>query len=76
MTHYDGGYTLHLYCRNYGKGKGTEHMWDAHHARCRIFPEMYTGETFAECARVAKKDGWKIDKETRTALCPSCKKDH
>lgn len=61
--HYAGGYSLHLYC---------DHENGSH--RFREFPHEYDGETFSECARAAKKDGWKINRNERTATCPRCAK--
>lgn len=56
-----GGYLLHLYCdQNSGR-----HDFDE-------FPHHYTGETFAECAKYARGNGWIVRSDTRTATCPKC----
>lgn len=60
---YAGCYTLHLYCDRVNDAHG----FDA-------FPHEFTGETFGECAKVARKRGWIIHKSTRTATCPKCTK--
>lgn len=76
MTEYISEHKLRLYCRNQGKGKGTQYMMDSHHAKDRTFPEVFTGENLAYCVSAAIKKGWRIDKTSKTALCPACKKDH
>jgi len=57
---YASGYQLDLYCDQNRASHQHYHM------------ETFTGETFAECAKVAKKLGWKIHRKTRTATCPTC----
>lgn len=58
---YASGYSLDLYCR-----------------KCcgpmNLRPSTYFGETFSECAKQARQDGWKIYTRARTALCPKCGK--
>ena len=56
---YAGCYSLDLYC------DGKDHGFQA------VCGE-YTGETFAECAKAARKDGWVIRTADRTATCPRC----
>lgn len=64
VMHYASGYSLDLYC---------DCVWPkAAHERFQSFPSTYVGETFAECAREAKEDGWRIFRKTRTARCPKC----
>lgn len=58
---YASGYSLDLYCDN-----PTAHSFNSTAA------QSYFGETFSECATEARKDGWKIHRETRTATCPFC----
>jgi hypothetical protein len=58
--HYASGYTLDLYCDHHN----TEHEFG------RI--TSYYGNTFSDCARQARADGWKIHRETHTATCPKC----
>ena len=60
-TKYASGYSLDLYCDHYNAA----HDWEE-------FPHQYTGESFAECARLAVRDGWIIRKTSRTATCPRC----
>ena len=63
-------YSMDLYCENAAKGgphvKGTcPHWWSE-------FPHVYTGETWGECARQARRDGWKIARNRQLAYCPDC----
>lgn len=58
---YAGCYSLDLYCDR----ESAEH-------RFQEFPHQYTGETFGECAREARRDGWIIRTRLRTATCPKC----
>jgi hypothetical protein len=60
---YASGYSLDLYCdhSNYQHGRDE-------------FPHQFTGETFAECAKIAKRVGWIVHRKTRTATCPKCSK--
>lgn len=60
---YASGYNLSLYCDKISDDHGLSE-----------FPHEYDGETFAECAKEAKADGWKIHYKTRTATCPKCAK--
>jgi hypothetical protein len=53
---YVGGYTLDLYC-------------DHQHTETSSFASFY-GQKFSDCAKEARKRGWRIDKKTRTATCP------
>ena len=63
---YAGCYTINLYCDvqcgavNCGHSDIEEPMAE------------FIGETFAECAREARKAGWQIHRKTRTATCPRC----
>ena len=63
---YAGCYSLDLYCDQ----PVTSHTWEQRAG----FPSMFTGETFTECTRDARKIGWKIHLDTRTATCPTCRK--
>lgn len=60
---YAQGYTLALYC---DQNRGVLHNNDA--------KREFAGETFSDCAREARKAGWKIHRRTRTATCPQCVK--
>lgn len=64
-----GCYTLDLYCRfaaaSHGGDAGTrEHPFN-------YFPHQFTGETFAECKRAARKRGWTFQRDG-DATCPIC----
>lgn len=61
VIQYASGYTLDLYCDH----SSPRHGWGE-------FPHQYTGETFGECARRARRVGWIIRTEARTATCPKC----
>jgi hypothetical protein len=61
-TGYAGGYLLSLYCDHDGGGLH----------RFSEFPHAYTGETFGECARQARQDGWIVHTVTETGTCPKC----
>ena len=68
-------YTLDLYCDNenlveVGVRWGMPKFEDANHAYDEGGRWQYTGETFAECARQARRDGWLISKKRQ--LCPKC----
>lgn len=60
-TEYASGYTVDLYCRNWGRS----HEYDDH-------KETFFGHTFGECAKQARAAGWVIHRD-RTATCPKCK---
>jgi hypothetical protein len=56
------GYSVDLYCEN---------MSD-HNRRWREIGEgkaTYTGETWGECARQARRDGWQISRDRQRAYC-------
>lgn len=59
-------YSLNLYCDHFASADG----WHAHGSQ----PAQYTGNSFAECARQARRAGWVIHRATRTATCPKCSK--
>lgn len=60
---YASGYCLDLYCDRINP----KHPYGS-------FPNQYTGETFGECAKAARKEGWVLHRKTRTATCPTCTK--
>jgi hypothetical protein len=66
-VYYSGCYSLHLYCDHDGVDRTgvNRHGWEE-------FPHEFNGETFAECARQARKLGWVIHTGERTATCPKC----
>ncbi|WP_241608920.1 MULTISPECIES: hypothetical protein [Rosenbergiella] len=57
-------YTLHLHC---DCDECTAKKWGS--------PDFgeYVGETWSECSRAAKKDGWFISKDRTACLSPSHK---
>lgn len=59
---YASGYSLDLYCDQRTSD------W-SHNAG---FPVTFTGESFGDCAKQARAQGWKIHRQTRTATCPRC----
>jgi hypothetical protein len=60
-SHYAAGYSLDLYCDS------AVDSWK--HRHC----SSYYGQTFAQCAKDARSEGWVIHKD-RTATCPVCLK--
>ena len=71
-SQYASGYTLDLYCDYFdGQNNPTSASPDGYHG-WNEFPHTFTGETFRECAADARKAGWKIHRQTRTATCPHC----
>lgn len=62
---YASGYSLNLYCDTENIDGFNKHGWNE-------FPRTFTGETFNECAALARKEGWVIHRKTRTATCPKC----
>lgn len=59
---YAACYAMDLYCQR----------TDVHNVGS--YMEQFTGETFAECAKAAKKRGWHINRKTRLGLCARCQK--
>ena len=55
-----GCYLLDLYCDHLNN----DHGWTE-------FPHQFTGQTYGECAKVARKSGWIIHRDN-TATCPKC----
>jgi hypothetical protein len=56
---YVGIYTLDLFC-------------DQLHEPC--VEATFTGQTFSGCCAKAKKAGWRINRDSKTATCPICTK--
>ena len=52
-----GMYTLDLFCDQ------------LHDPRVE---ELFTGQTFSGCCAKARKAGWRINYDSKTATCPSC----
>ena len=75
-----GSYSLHLYCDN-TKWHGdclhlhvvTENQKLTNEGYRGGFAE-YIGQTYGECVRYARKDGWVVAHDQSTAYCPRCKK--
>jgi hypothetical protein len=64
-----GCYTVDLYCENADSGspgKRGECPTSWHY-----FPSQYTGETWGECIRQARRRGWTVTRD-RLAYCPDC----
>lgn len=59
---YASGYSLDLYCDR----PNSDHGFNE-------FPHQFNGETFSECAKEARKAGWRFHRKTRTATCPKCR---
>lgn len=59
---YAAGFSLDLYCDN-----RAGHPLGGGEAQ-------FVGWTWAECARDARAKGWKLDRQSRAALCPRCKR--
>lgn len=66
-------YSLHLYCENtefHGYMLNTPfHIGSSNGG----FGE-YDGETYGECVRQARRDGWVVSHDRTRAYCPHCKK--
>lgn len=54
-------YTMHLYC---DCEECASHMWTT---PTNI---LHIGETWADCAKEAKEDGWKISRDRTRAYAP------
>jgi hypothetical protein len=65
-----GCYSVELYCENAendsdGKRGDCPDFWSS-------FPHVYTGETYGQCARQARRAGWVLTRDRRHAYCPKC----
>lgn len=73
-----GGYSLNLYCDNVNF-HNSQHLsiWGGnyHFRDGSILANEFVGETFSECARHARKYGWKIDRKQGICVCPLCVKE-
>jgi hypothetical protein len=56
---YIGIYTLDLFCDR------------LHETRVEA---TFTGRTFSSCSAMAKRAGWRINRQSKTATCPACTK--
>lgn len=63
------GYSLDLYCENADelRGTGRDGIHDYNE-----FPATYVGETHQECVGAARKDGWVVNINKGTCVCPKC----
>jgi hypothetical protein len=61
-----GCYTLNLYCDTPGCQLSLEKRYSG-----QPVPQ-YTGETYGECARKARVDGWQLSADRQVATCPAC----
>jgi hypothetical protein len=62
------GYSVDLYCDVRSCGKHPSRSWT------KTTEASYVGETWSECARQAKRDGWKLRRAPGYAICPGCAK--
>lgn len=63
-----GGYSLDLYCENLdGDTCKNPRPKDG-----LTHPAEYYSQTFGECARMAREDGWRLNRKKGTAICPWC----
>ena len=73
------GYAMDLYCDNdemHGF-MGAKHV--SHKSNVPIGGRVrhggyqdYTGQTWGDCAKQARKDGWRISRDRQRAYCPRC----
>lgn len=64
-----GGYALDLYCE----------LEDQHSVESRVKDEHfgeYVGRNRTECARGARRDGWRINFKKGAAYCPQHRNHH
>jgi hypothetical protein len=58
-----GCYTMDLYC--------DAADWQAPPHEFFEFPHQFHAETYGECARQARRRGWRLTRDDR-AICPKC----
>lgn len=69
-----GCYSLDLYCRFTGIDNPADYRAESEELHgTREFPQNYTDEYGSVCRRNARKDGWKLLRDS-TAICPKCVK--
>ncbi|AEW24253.1 hypothetical protein [Salmonella phage vB_SenAc-pSK20] len=61
------GYTVDLYCECV-ECKSCNWAWEEHHPRCGM--KSYAGESWGDCARQARADGWMICRDKQTCFAP------
>lgn len=67
-------YTMDVYCDNSSVGRFIGHSC-ATGETCTSGVAQFAGETYADCAKQARKAGWFIGADKQTAYCPRCKND-
>lgn len=65
-----GCYTLDLYCD--GDPECKYSMTNS--PGCRNMSAQFTAETGSECRRLAREEGWILNLQEQTTVCPSCAK--
>jgi hypothetical protein len=73
-----GAYSLDLYCDNdaeptHHKIGGRLYVGTGQYPDLKELNDQYIGETFLECAKQARADGWKVDRKNDICLCPFCR---
>lgn len=64
------GYTIDLYCEC-SDCKSCSWAWEEHHPKCGF--KQYTGETWGECVKQARADGWQIGRDRHTCYALATK---
>jgi hypothetical protein len=71
-----GGYTLDLYCDNDDRDDhhftGGEFWVGENWSNKLTISHQFVGETFAQAARKARRDGWIVNRSKNKCLCPAC----
>lgn len=57
-------YSMDLYCEN--------HAADPERHGYNYTPTTFTGETWGECAKQARIEGWRISRDSRQCWCARC----
>lgn len=65
------GYVVDLYC-DCADCAADSHSMQEYHPKCGF--AQYSGETWAECKRGAKQDGWYISNDRQTCFAPGHKR--
>ena len=64
-----GCYTLDLYCDDPNE---THEKIDFMHSAGGEFPHQYTAAYGSQCRAQARRDGWTLNLQKNTAICPKC----
>lgn len=73
-----GGYELHLYCDNEGMCRRDWDWWERNRKpgqEVKLFPDVFNDGSRGECMKIARTQGWKIEKNSEgveKAYCPQC----